>query len=422
MHNTHSEMGYTEQCDTNASLPTALPHATGGACNNTCEYALDGDCDDGGSGAEFSSCHLGADCSDCGPRQTARTPYIVFYGDAGRRMPTEPPGWRRCGTRHTGWLSTPQPPVGSGPREGTVCFQTDASTCAATAPVRICACSYDGGNLPTYSYQLMEPPLYPSGYCATDVDDGLSSVGSPLPPPTPELPPVSPPPPRYPPGLTPPPPPAPPPPPPPILLDEPPPPPPMPPSGWCHPSCPRSVSSATRLDAYWRSVDNSFGYEAADELMGVTSRYNRFQTHCDRTPGPDSPMAGHLLDVNASWYVFTGEAGSQMPMWPPSARTCGTGRPGWLASPHPSPGDPPKGGVVCFRGESEPATCDDRVPIRICACSYDAGFVTTYFYMLPEPPGCDMAYCGAFLEPPPSPATPPGLPARPPTFPAAAQG
>ena len=31
-------------------------------------YAADGDCDDGGPGAEFTLCDLGTDCTDCGPR------------------------------------------------------------------------------------------------------------------------------------------------------------------------------------------------------------------------------------------------------------------------------------------------------------------------------------------------------------------
>ena len=31
----------------------------GGTCTNACSYASDGDCDDGGSGAEFSICDLG---------------------------------------------------------------------------------------------------------------------------------------------------------------------------------------------------------------------------------------------------------------------------------------------------------------------------------------------------------------------------
>jgi hypothetical protein len=37
-------------------------------CTNTCINRSDGDCDDGGPGAEFSYCDIGTDCADCGPR------------------------------------------------------------------------------------------------------------------------------------------------------------------------------------------------------------------------------------------------------------------------------------------------------------------------------------------------------------------
>ena len=49
------------------------PVAGGGysKCRNTCSYARDGDCDDGGPGSEFSTCSLGSDCTDCGTRSSA---------------------------------------------------------------------------------------------------------------------------------------------------------------------------------------------------------------------------------------------------------------------------------------------------------------------------------------------------------------
>ena len=37
-------------------------------CSNTCPYASDAECDDGGSGSEYPDCHYGTDCTDCGPR------------------------------------------------------------------------------------------------------------------------------------------------------------------------------------------------------------------------------------------------------------------------------------------------------------------------------------------------------------------
>jgi len=39
----------------------------GTLCQNTCSASSDGDCDDGGPGAEFSWCALGTDCIDCAP-------------------------------------------------------------------------------------------------------------------------------------------------------------------------------------------------------------------------------------------------------------------------------------------------------------------------------------------------------------------
>ncbi|MDH5493856.1 MAG: hypothetical protein OEY14_18040, partial [Myxococcales bacterium] len=40
----------------------------GGGCSNTCSSANDGECDDGGPGAEYAVCGLGTDCADCGAR------------------------------------------------------------------------------------------------------------------------------------------------------------------------------------------------------------------------------------------------------------------------------------------------------------------------------------------------------------------
>lgn len=37
-------------------------------CTNTCRYAFDGECDDGGAGSDYSVCSLGTDCGDCGSR------------------------------------------------------------------------------------------------------------------------------------------------------------------------------------------------------------------------------------------------------------------------------------------------------------------------------------------------------------------
>ena len=47
---------------------------TAEACTETCNYASDGVCDDGGLGSEFSDCSRGADCTDCGTRARPPSP------------------------------------------------------------------------------------------------------------------------------------------------------------------------------------------------------------------------------------------------------------------------------------------------------------------------------------------------------------
>jgi hypothetical protein len=38
-------------------------------CTDTCQFANDGLCDDGGPGSDYSVCDYGTDCADCGPRE-----------------------------------------------------------------------------------------------------------------------------------------------------------------------------------------------------------------------------------------------------------------------------------------------------------------------------------------------------------------
>lgn len=44
------------------------PLSAPGMCTNTCPYAGDGECDDGGALSSYAICDLGTDCGDCGPR------------------------------------------------------------------------------------------------------------------------------------------------------------------------------------------------------------------------------------------------------------------------------------------------------------------------------------------------------------------
>ena len=54
--------------------PPPAPPFTPDHCVETCVYASDGDCDDGGPGAEYSLCAYGTDCINCGPRLRVHTP------------------------------------------------------------------------------------------------------------------------------------------------------------------------------------------------------------------------------------------------------------------------------------------------------------------------------------------------------------
>ena len=117
-----------------------------------------------------------------------------FEGAAGKRMAEAPPfkNLNVCGTNKPGWLrlanssastvlSIPHgtPPVGatacfaSGPLRtyspGYGCSQYGCSgtytpkgwstPCGNPTPVKVCACSYDGGLSTTYSYKLPKPPV-----------------------------------------------------------------------------------------------------------------------------------------------------------------------------------------------------------------------------------------------------------------------
>ncbi|MGB0638279.1 MAG: hypothetical protein ACPGTU_03030 [Myxococcota bacterium] len=55
--------GYDDYGDDDGSSSDGDP-----LCNNDCEYAYDGDCDDGGAGSDYDYCEYGSDCADCGRR------------------------------------------------------------------------------------------------------------------------------------------------------------------------------------------------------------------------------------------------------------------------------------------------------------------------------------------------------------------
>lgn len=56
-------------CGGNGSEP---PPPTDPSCTNSCIYAFDIDCDDGGSGSDYNLCSYGSDCSDCCAKSPSR--------------------------------------------------------------------------------------------------------------------------------------------------------------------------------------------------------------------------------------------------------------------------------------------------------------------------------------------------------------
>lgn len=57
-----------------AFLGAACSSDGGSRCEETCSYAMDGECDDGGPGSLYSGCEFGTDCTDCGPRRVGVSP------------------------------------------------------------------------------------------------------------------------------------------------------------------------------------------------------------------------------------------------------------------------------------------------------------------------------------------------------------
>ena len=61
-----------------------------GGCDDTCRYAFDFLCDDGGPGAEYLVCNPGSDCSDCGTRDSGV--WVDYSIRLGSLPPPLPPG------------------------------------------------------------------------------------------------------------------------------------------------------------------------------------------------------------------------------------------------------------------------------------------------------------------------------------------
>jgi|GEM_PF-2561296 len=56
------------------SALASLSSCVKNVCDNSCAYAYDGTCDDGGSGSSWSVCDCGTDCYDCGDRKQTKGP------------------------------------------------------------------------------------------------------------------------------------------------------------------------------------------------------------------------------------------------------------------------------------------------------------------------------------------------------------
>ena len=88
------EMSFTYDCCSSSFIcdginpPTLIMSTPSTAeearCINTCNHASDGDCDDGGPGAEYSNCELGYDCADCGPRASCFPSSALVTHEDGR--------------------------------------------------------------------------------------------------------------------------------------------------------------------------------------------------------------------------------------------------------------------------------------------------------------------------------------------------
>ena len=55
-------------CGWRGPTPEYELDVTGQVCENTCAWAFDGECDDGGPMSLYDACGFGTDCGDCGPR------------------------------------------------------------------------------------------------------------------------------------------------------------------------------------------------------------------------------------------------------------------------------------------------------------------------------------------------------------------
>ena len=121
------------------AIPTAAV-----VCANTCNFASDGLCDDGGPGSETAgSCSYGTDCVDCGARSSASN---VFSFDE----PANSPGWSTGGSSPASYAwrrwsgQTPSSYTGPSSGYGGSGYYYYAESSAPRAPGDLFSLRYDG--------------------------------------------------------------------------------------------------------------------------------------------------------------------------------------------------------------------------------------------------------------------------------------
>ena len=146
--------------------PPPVPTAPGqvSACTNQCRYSFDGDCDDGGPGAEYSICFQGTDCGDCGRRNVASSP------------PSPPSSTSDCSTFWANFCvhAFDGDCDDGGPgAEYVACFLgTDCTDCG---PRQVGGTSL-GLTPPSPPLPPTSPPLSPNGACWAWCDENVASL------------------------------------------------------------------------------------------------------------------------------------------------------------------------------------------------------------------------------------------------------
>ena len=121
-----------------------LSGTVGQTCSNTCNWASDGDCDDGGPGAQYAACSLGTDCVDCGSRSSSH-PSVTCNDAHSLSHPNRQPC---CTTRPS-----------SHPYCSISCYYNSGQTCTGGCAIGLCTCR---GEAVCYAYATIPCPSSPS--------------------------------------------------------------------------------------------------------------------------------------------------------------------------------------------------------------------------------------------------------------------